>query len=134
MEPYIVVPIPLMDQAAHNMLSRMVLHTVEPHLPVQDAMYHFPHRQRFFADQENILSFFYRIKHRDICMPWPRQFPAVAALPAAFRIKGTAVQPDQVPALVLSHARHAGVEFFRIGVLIIKLLRHAHPFLLNQFP
>ncbi|MPM54288.1 hypothetical protein SDC9_101066 [bioreactor metagenome] len=115
MEAHIVIAEHLMDEAAHNVLPRVLLHMVEAARPVQRACYGFARREWSFAGVDYVSVFF-----MDVGNPDTAQIPMVGGLSAAFRIKGCAVQYD-VPAIFPFQAgHHFRGEFPAEGVVIIK--------------
>ena len=124
-EAYVVaVVIPAQD-SGENVLSGMLLHMVEPPVPVKDAGDGFPDFHFFFKRVENHPAFFMDVQYPDAV-----QRPVVGGLSAALRIEGGAVQNGQKAVFFPFTGENSGGKFFQKGVLFVELFRfHVENFL-----
>ena len=106
MEAHVVAAVTGADDAADHMLARMLLHMIEPSLPVDFTADGLPHRQRLIASVEDNAFLFPYVGDGGIA-----QHAKVGGLAAALGIKGGAVQRHQPAVFILLTGLHHGGEF-----------------------
>ena len=113
MEPYIVIPEPLMHDTGHDMLPRVLLHLLKSLLKADAPVNPLPLFKRSVRIVVHDAFFFMDVKHL-----YAAKLPAVRILASALRKKGSPVQNH----LVLIPVRQAGadcrVKFLHVAVFI----------------
>jgi hypothetical protein len=107
----------LPEGLGQDVLSRMLLHAVEPGRPVNAAA-DAPALEAPVEDVEDR-----PVEVEDLDDSGPAERPRVPRLAAGLRVKGRPVEDDRRPAFVLPRLHDLGLELREIGVFIVEPLR-----------
>ena len=117
-EAHVVIAEAPMDDAAEQMLTAVLLHEVEPLLPVERAVYGRAGRERGVAVVDDLAAALMCVRHAHT-----GECPGVAGLAAALGIERRPVEHDVVAVLSGCAGEHLRIKFPHMGILIVKSVR-----------
>ena len=117
-EAHVVIAEAPVDDAAEQMLTAVLLHEVEPPLPVERAVYGRAGRERGVAVVDDLAAAPMCVRHAHT-----GECPGVAGLAAALRIERRPVEHDVVAVLSGRAGEHLRIKFPHMGILIVKSVR-----------
>ena len=114
-EAHVVAVVGAAQHTGDDVLAGVLLHMVKAALPVDFAVYGNAHRQGMGAGVADDAIALLHVQHRLAAQP-----AQVAGLAAALRIKGGAVERDEVALPLRDAVRHHSVEGAHVRVVIVQ--------------